>query len=60
MGATDLLSYLCAAIAAYGNALANVMQRKAGLEQPADRPFSLRLLWDLVHDQPEPLPALIS
>lgn len=43
----DLLSYLCAAFAAGGNALANVMQRKSGLEK-RDEPFGLRLLWDLV------------
>jgi drug/metabolite transporter (DMT)-like permease len=43
-----LLSYLLAACAAGGNALANVMQRKASLEEPADRPFGLRLLFDLV------------
>jgi drug/metabolite transporter (DMT)-like permease len=42
-----LLSYLLAALAAMGNALANTMQRKAGLEE-ADRPFGLRLLFDLV------------
>jgi drug/metabolite transporter (DMT)-like permease len=46
----DLLSYLCAAIAAFGNALANVMQRKSSLEQPPDRPFGAALLWDLVRD----------
>jgi drug/metabolite transporter (DMT)-like permease len=45
---SDLLSFLCAALAALGNALANVMQRKSGLEQGKDRPFGLRLLWDLV------------
>jgi drug/metabolite transporter (DMT)-like permease len=44
----DLISYSCAALAAGGNALANVMQRKSGLEQPADRPFGPALLWDLV------------
>ena len=31
-----------------GNALANVMQRKSGLEQPPDRPFGPGLLFDLV------------
>ena len=41
-------SYLLAALAATGNALANVMQRKASLEQPADRPFGVRLLFDLI------------
>ena len=39
-----LASYLLAALAACGNAVANVMQRKAGLEQPQDRPFGLRML----------------
>jgi drug/metabolite transporter (DMT)-like permease len=43
-----LLSYLCAALAAMGNALANTMQRKAGLEEGADRAFGVRLLLDLV------------
>jgi drug/metabolite transporter (DMT)-like permease len=46
----ELLSYLCAGAAAFGNALANVMQRKASLEQPPDRPFGPALLWDLVRD----------
>ncbi|MEO6886792.1 MAG: DMT family transporter [Jatrophihabitantaceae bacterium] len=47
MSAETLWSYLLAACAAGGNALANVMQRKAGLEQ-SDRPFGPRLLLDLV------------
>ncbi|HEU5265977.1 MAG TPA: DMT family transporter [Jatrophihabitans sp.] len=47
MSGQTLLSYLLAALAAMGNALANTMQRKAGLEE-ADRPFGLRLLFDLV------------
>lgn len=47
---SDLLSYLCAGIAAFGNALANVMQRKSSLEQPPNRPFGPALLWDLVRD----------
>jgi drug/metabolite transporter (DMT)-like permease len=41
---------LCAGLAAFGNALANVMQRKSSLEQPPDRPFGPALLWDLVRD----------
>jgi hypothetical protein len=45
---SDLLSYLCAALAAMGNALANVMQRKSSLEQSPDRPFGVGLLLDLV------------
>ncbi|MDQ6850036.1 MAG: DMT family transporter [Actinomycetota bacterium] len=48
MTTNDLLSFLCAALAAMGNALANVMQRKASLEQPAGRGFGARLLFDLV------------
>lgn len=47
MTGAELLSYLCAALAAGGNALANVMQRKSGLEQH-DQPFGPRLLWALV------------
>jgi drug/metabolite transporter (DMT)-like permease len=47
---TDLLAYVLAGLAAFGNALANVMQRKASLEQPPDRPFGPALLWDLVRD----------
>lgn len=50
MSAAALLSYLCAALAAFGNALANVMQRKSSLEQPPDRPFGPGLLWDLVRN----------
>ena len=50
MTGADLLSYLCAGVAAFGNALANVMQRKASLEQPPDRSFGPALLWDLVRD----------
>lgn len=42
------MSFACAALAAGGNAVANVMQRKASLEEPPDRPFGLRLLADLV------------
>jgi drug/metabolite transporter (DMT)-like permease len=48
VGADDLLSFGCAAVAAFGNAVANVMQRKASLEQDTDRPFSAGLLWQLV------------
>jgi len=45
---SELLAFFCAALAALGNALANVMQRKASLEQPADRPFGVALLLSLV------------
>jgi drug/metabolite transporter (DMT)-like permease len=48
--ANELLSFLCAGVAAMGNAVANVMQRKASLEQPAGRPFGLRLLLDLIRE----------
>jgi drug/metabolite transporter (DMT)-like permease len=48
VNSSDLLSYLCAALAAMGVALANVMQRKSGLEQPPDLPFGPRLLLRLV------------
>lgn len=51
MDASATLSYLCAALAATGNATANVMQRKASLEQPADRPFGVALLLDLVRQR---------
>lgn len=51
MSAETLWSYLLAALAAGGNAVANVMQRKASLEQPAGRPFGLRLLRDLIHSR---------
>ncbi|MCU1655649.1 MAG: hypothetical protein JWO57_305 [Pseudonocardiales bacterium] len=50
MTGSEALSFLCAALAAGGNALANVMQRKASLEQPPDRPFGARLLADLVRE----------
>lgn len=49
MSTAAWLSYLCALLAATGNATANVMQRKASLEQPEGRPFSAGLLWDLIH-----------
>jgi drug/metabolite transporter (DMT)-like permease len=45
---SEVLSFLCAVLASFGNALANVMQRKASLQQPSDRPFGIRLLLDLV------------
>jgi drug/metabolite transporter (DMT)-like permease len=48
VSADDLLSFLCAGVAAFGNAVANVMQRKASLEQDPGRPFSGRLLLELV------------
>ncbi len=51
MRGADLLSYLLAASAAFGNALANVMQRKASLEQPADVPFGAHLLLRLIRNR---------
>jgi drug/metabolite transporter (DMT)-like permease len=43
----QLLSYVCAALAAAGNAVGNVMQRKASLEESPERPFGLRFLLDV-------------
>ena len=43
-GVGELIGFGCAAVAAFGNALANVMQRKASLEQPPDRPFGAGLM----------------
>lgn len=51
MTADELLSFGCAALAAQGNAVANVMQRKASLEQSADEPFGLRVLLRLVRSR---------
>ncbi len=48
VSADEALSFLCAAAAAFGNAVANVMQRKASLEQDPNRGFSARLLLELV------------
>jgi hypothetical protein len=49
--AGDVLCWLCAAIAALGNATANVMQRKADLDQrDEDSPFGLDVLRRLVHN----------
>jgi drug/metabolite transporter (DMT)-like permease len=45
---SDLFAFGCAAVAAFGNALANVMQRKASLQQGTDRSFGPRLLLDLL------------
>jgi drug/metabolite transporter (DMT)-like permease len=49
MGAADLLSYLAAAVASFGNALANVMQRKASLEQ-AEAAFDAKFVARLVRN----------
>ena len=48
MSSHDLVSFVFAVLSAFGVALANVMQRKASLEQPAGTPFGLRLLINLV------------
>lgn len=48
MDGTELLSFLCAAVAALGNAVANVMQRRASMEQDPDREFGIRILGALV------------
>ncbi|MCW2524563.1 MAG: conserved rane protein of unknown function [Frankiales bacterium] len=50
MTPADLLSYLLAAIAALGNAVANVTQRKASLQQPDSASFNLHYLLGLVRD----------
>jgi drug/metabolite transporter (DMT)-like permease len=50
VGAADLLSYLCAALAAFGNAIANVMQRKASLQAAPESVFGLRLMQGLVRN----------
>ncbi len=50
MGVADLLSYLCAGLAAFGNALANVMQRKASMQTEPDTPFGPRLLLGLTRN----------
>jgi hypothetical protein len=49
VGAGTVVSFLCAVLAAVGNATANVMQRRASLEQASGRRSGLGLLWDLVH-----------
>jgi drug/metabolite transporter (DMT)-like permease len=46
--AGQLLSYVLAALAAAGNAVGNVMQRKASLEESPDRPFGLGFLLDVI------------
>jgi hypothetical protein len=51
VSATTLLCYLCAAVAALGNATANVMQRKADLDQhDPDSGFGLHVLASLVRN----------
>ena len=48
MDGADLLSFLCAAVAALGNAVANVMQRRASLEQDPGSEFGARMLGRLI------------
>ena len=50
MHGSDLLSYLFAAIASFGNALANVMQRKASLQKEPGTEFGGRFLIGLLHN----------
>ena len=49
MQSEAMISFGCAAAAAGGNALSNVMQRKASLEQEQDKQFGAEVLRDLVH-----------
>ena len=48
MSTGTLLSFLCALLAAGGNAVANVMQRKASLQQPEGLKFGLDFMRSLV------------
>ena len=48
MESDAVISFLCAAAAAGGNAVSNVMQRKASLEQAGDARFGAAVLGDLV------------
>jgi drug/metabolite transporter (DMT)-like permease len=48
MQSDAVISFFCAAAAAGGNALSNVMQRKASLEQAGDQRFGAAVLRDLV------------
>src|ERR1700710_1354844 len=51
MTSADLLSYLLAAIASLGNAVANVTQRKASLQHPDSASFNRHYLLGLVRDR---------
>ncbi|MGH8861840.1 MAG: DMT family transporter [Jatrophihabitantaceae bacterium] len=51
MVGTDVLSFLCAALAALGNAIANVMQRMASLAGDPDREFGLKVMGGLVRSR---------
>lgn len=48
IGSGAAVSFVCAAAAAGGNALANVMQRKASFQQQLGRPFGPAVLRDLL------------
>jgi drug/metabolite transporter (DMT)-like permease len=50
MDASDLISYAFAVVASFGNALANVMQRKAALRQAHIEHFGLRVVRALIRD----------
>ena len=50
MSTATWLSFLFAALAAFGNALANVMQRKAALEQQPGSEFGVKVLKSLLHN----------
>jgi drug/metabolite transporter (DMT)-like permease len=50
VGGTDLLSYLAAVVASFGNALSNVMQRKASLQLGDRSEFNARFMARLVRD----------
>lgn len=51
MSAAGLFSYLCAALAAFGNAIANVMQRKASLQSEPDTLFGARVMVALLRNR---------
>lgn len=44
-----ILSIALAILAAISNAGSNVLQRKANAQEPEERSFSLRMIWDLLH-----------
>ncbi len=43
-------AFFFAALAACGNAVASVMQRKASMEESPDRPFGASVMWDLLRN----------
>jgi len=51
VSAAGLLSYLCAALAAFGNAIANVMQRKASLQSEPETRFGGRVMVALLRNR---------